>query len=292
MPKFIVLQGLPASGKTTKAFELMKDNPQSWIRINNDDLRQMLWGHPHNSKDESFVTGCRNYLLTYAMEQQKNIIIDNINLNPKLLSEYRSLINEYIYQGDEDRYEYQEILIDTPIDKCILRDSLRQFPVGEQVIRRFAKMLPKKEPFKLEQDYNLPWAIICDLDGTLALFGDRPKYDRDYENDDLNTVISQIIHDHLLMHPSVKLIFVSGRKEKFRDQTNDFLVNKGRFDNYILLMRGDHDNREDSIIKRELFEEFIRGQYYIEFVIDDRDRVVKMWRDLGLTCLQVAEGNF
>ena len=62
---------------------------------------------------------------------------------------------------------------------------------------------------------------------------------------------------------------------------------------YPLLMRKDGDNRPDQIVKRELYERHVVGLYEVEGVLDDRAKVVRMWRDeLGLTCLQVADGNF
>jgi hypothetical protein len=57
-------------------------------------------------------------------------------------------------------------------------------------------------------------------------------------------------------------------------------------------MREEGNNEKDSIVKRRLFEDNIRGKYYIEYVLDDRNQVVDMWRNMGLTCLQVAEGDF
>lgn len=57
-------------------------------------------------------------------------------------------------------------------------------------------------------------------------------------------------------------------------------------------MRPEGDIRKDSIVKRELFEKYVRPYYNIEFVLDDRNQVVEMWRSLGLKCLQVAEGDF
>jgi hypothetical protein len=60
-----------------------------------------------------------------------------------------------------------------------------------------------------------------------------------------------------------------------------------------IFMRPEGNNEKDSVIKKRLFEQHIRGKYYVDFVLDDRDQVVKMWRhELGLPCLQVAEGNF
>ena len=59
-----------------------------------------------------------------------------------------------------------------------------------------------------------------------------------------------------------------------------------------LIMRKDRDFRPDNEAKLDLYEEFIEGEYDIEFVLDDRDRVVNMWRSIGLKVLQVAEGDF
>jgi len=57
-------------------------------------------------------------------------------------------------------------------------------------------------------------------------------------------------------------------------------------------MRPTGDNRKDAIVKREIFDREIRDRYRILFVLDDRNQVVDMWRELGLTCLQVAPGDF
>jgi hypothetical protein len=57
-------------------------------------------------------------------------------------------------------------------------------------------------------------------------------------------------------------------------------------------MRDKGNNEKDSIVKRNMFEKYIRGKYFIEYVLDDRNQVVEMWRSMGLTCLQVADGDF
>jgi hypothetical protein len=56
-------------------------------------------------------------------------------------------------------------------------------------------------------------------------------------------------------------------------------------------MREDKDNRSDAIIKQEIFENNFNKEDIL-CVIDDRQRVVDMWRSLGLVCLQVDHGNF
>ena len=57
-------------------------------------------------------------------------------------------------------------------------------------------------------------------------------------------------------------------------------------------MRKNNDFRGDEIIKKEIYIEKIKDKYNILFVLDDRQKVVNMWRDLNLTCLQVANGDF
>jgi len=57
-------------------------------------------------------------------------------------------------------------------------------------------------------------------------------------------------------------------------------------------MREVGDRRKDTEVKAEIYHRFIEPQYDVHYILDDRDQVVKMWRSLGLTCLQVAEGAF
>ena len=58
------------------------------------------------------------------------------------------------------------------------------------------------------------------------------------------------------------------------------------------MMRKEGDHRRDSIVKKEIYDTLIKDEFDVEFVLDDRQQVVDMWREIGLKCLQVAEGNF
>lgn len=57
-------------------------------------------------------------------------------------------------------------------------------------------------------------------------------------------------------------------------------------------MRPAGDSRKDAIVKREIFDQEIRDRWRVIGVFDDRQQVVRMWRALGLTVFQVAEGDF
>ena len=140
-------------------------------------------------------------------------------------------------------------------------------------------------------------AWLCDIDGTLALRGDRSPYD--WAKVGLDAPNKPVITVARALAARSSLIFMSGRMEQCREQTrlwlHTFLCNTtlNCWCFSPLLMRKDGDNRPDQIVKRELYERHVQGLYEVEGVLDDRDRVVKMWREeLGLTCLQVAPGNF
>ncbi len=135
--------------------------------------------------------------------------------------------------------------------------------------------------------------VICDLDGTLSIFEkvdkSQPHYRNPYDastcdRDLLNEVVAEIIDGY-------KVLLVSGREDKYREPTLRFLEKHGIVYE-ALYMRKTGDNRKDSLVKREIYETHIKPVYDVKFVLDDRNQVVEMWRGLGLTCLQVAEGNF
>jgi hypothetical protein len=145
------------------------------------------------------------------------------------------------------------------------------------------------------QRNTLPKAIICDLDGTLALFGKANPYERDFTKDELSNAVAQVLKwkveaEHSATTPTA-LLLVSGRIDKYRDQTEDWL-HSHNITYAKLFMRRDGDFRKDVVVKQEIYDREIREKYDVLFVLDDRDQVVKMWRRNGIVCFQVAEGNF
>ena len=137
-------------------------------------------------------------------------------------------------------------------------------------------------------------AIICDLDGTLAINDHgRDYYDAtDCNKDAINIPVRIIVR--WAMNAECQVIFLSGREDKYREPTIKFLEKCGIAESmYQLVMRKTDDNRKDSVIKWELYESYIEPMNYdILFILDDRDQVVEMWRDKGFTVFQVAKGDF
>lgn len=91
-----------------------------------------------------------------------------------------------------------------------------------------------------------------------------------------------------------EILFLTGRPELYRVETAEWIyqhVDLSKSE-YELFMRETDDYRLDYEVKKEIFNQQIADNYDVEFVIEDRKNVVKMWRELGLTCLQCQEGNY
>lgn len=137
--------------------------------------------------------------------------------------------------------------------------------------------------------------VLVDIDGTIALRGDRGPHDAEKAMEDaVNWPIVNVIVGTMEQTGRTSIL-VTGRDEKDRDVTEYWLRAHGL--DYMLgypslLMRPRGDKRPDAVVKEELYRTHIEPHYNVFCVFDDRDSVVKMWRRLGLTCLQVADGAF
>jgi predicted secreted acid phosphatase len=136
--------------------------------------------------------------------------------------------------------------------------------------------------------------VICDIDGTVAIHeGRRDHFEWALVKNDLyNVPVCNLVS--YIMQAGTLVLFVSGREEVCRRETLEWLCEMWPgVESEHLMMRSTKDYRQDTVVKREIFERDIAPYYDVEFVIDDRDSVVDMWRDeLNLTCLQVARGDF
>lgn len=275
------MRGLPASGKSTYAKELVaKDH--NWVRVNKDDLRAMMNGGVFSGKLEKHIVRTERELAENALKIGKNVIVDDTNFNPDHEIFFRSLAHQY-------KAEFEIKFFDTPLAMCIDRDNKRPNGVGETVIRRMYNQYLKPKPAIYERDGSLPKAIICDIDGTLAHMKDRSPFDWSrVDQDEVDPIIKNLLDS---LREDYVIILVSGRSEVCREETEKWLE-KNNIPYDMLFMRPEGDIRKDSVIKREFFKKYIRYYYNIEFVLDDRNQVVDMWRSLGLKCLQVAEGDF
>lgn len=122
----------------------------------------------------------------------------------------------------------------------------------------------------------------------MVLYGlfEGSQYKRDFFKDVPNKHILSI----LLRFENETIIFISGRSSEYENETINWLDKY--FDSYILLMRDYHDNRRDSIVKMDLFNKYIKDEYHVKFIIDDRLQVIEeCWEKLNLPVLNCNYKN-
>jgi len=296
MRKVLILKGLPASGKTTYAKELVAKG--GWKRINKDDLRAMLDSSIHSKKNEKFINNLKISIMNGALINGWSVVIDDTNFFPQHEESIREAVDE-IVRFYKVPIEVQVKFFDTPLEECIARDAKRgEKSVGEKVIHEMYNRYLKKETLstptttKVSFNDNLPNCYCFDIDGTLAhMNGKRGPFDwKQVGKDDPDYTLVELAS--MIDHNTNDLIIIlSARDEVCRTETEAWLKKHG-VTYYALYMRPENDNRKDTIVKEEIYRTHIEGRFNVRAIFDDRDCVVQMWRSLGLPCYQVAPGNF
>lgn len=276
--KLIMCKGLPASGKSTWA------KTQNAIRISKDDLRTELHNGVWSRENEKEVIKERDKRIIEGLKTS-DVVSDDTNLAPKHQERLKQLAREC---GAEFEIKY---FTDVSLDECLKRDKNRENSVGEKVIIGMYDQFLRPVVQAPTIYSGLPTCIICDIDGTLAIKGNRSPFEwHRVGEDSLNLAVADILDSY--KHKDVEIIIFSGRDSICREETETWLA-ENNINYHDLFMRAKNDNRKDSIIKRELYDREIKDKFNVLFVLDDRNQVVDMWRkDLGLTCLQVNYGDF
>lgn len=138
--KIIILRGLQGSGKTSWARQWVMEDPTQRVRFNCDDIRNML-GKYWVPGREGLIEGIYLSFLEQATANGYDIVIDNMNLNDKYIKEIETFVaetNEWLSQSPSNytyEIEVNDSFLDVPLETCIERDSLRDNPIGEKVIR-------------------------------------------------------------------------------------------------------------------------------------------------------------
>ena len=136
MPKIILCRGIQGSGKTTWAKKWAEENPEHRVRWNNDDFRRML-GKYWVPKREVIISSTELHFIDEAMCRGYDIVIDNMNLNPKYYEFIKKLIEDFNCMVTESKQYILEFkdFFDVSLEECIERDSKRPNPIGEEVIK-------------------------------------------------------------------------------------------------------------------------------------------------------------
>lgn len=293
MSSIVIMVGLPASGKSTRAQELSKKSGNA-VRINKDLIRTMLHFDKFTGKNEADTRFAARRLADDFLLDGKTVIIDDTNLNPGTLQSWKDLAKT---RGAHIHYEHMK----TPVEECIARDRKRiengERGVGDHVIYGMAMqygLYPKPEkPI-----------VICDLDGTLCDISHRLPLVRNLPegqkkdwkgffdglvNDTMRQEVADMLESYISKgHP---IFFVSGRPDNYRAWTEDWLRRNFTIPPHTaLFMRPAGDKRPDTDVKKEIYERYFKGKYPIEVVIDDRPSVIRMWEEEGLKVVDVGSG--
>jgi predicted kinase len=288
--KVLFLRGLPGSGKSTFARDFVEKNTD-WVRVNRDDLRNMrgkLW----LPKQEDMITDWERYCILNGLMHEKNVIVDATNLNENSLQAMKSWLRieapSFGFTGD---VTFETKFFDVSLEDCIKNDLKRENSVGEKVIRNMYNKYLRPKIEQVVYDSRLSDCILSDLDGTLAILGNRNPYDRDFENDKVNEVVRHIFVNYFDdAYIDYKQIIFSGRSDKFKTVTEKWLTDNNIYYN-ILVMRKEGDVRKDVIVKKEMYEEYIKGKYNCQLILDDRLQTCELWYSMGLSLLRVGDPN-
>ncbi len=273
--KLILTKGLPASGKSTWAREYIEKYPNT-ANLCKDDLRLQL---PASKKREGQVLKVRDLLTRHYLSEGCSVIWSDTNLNPIHETKAITIAQEF---GAE--FKIQDF---TQVDRfeCIRRDLLRLNSVGERVINQMYYQYLDRPQAPPEINPSLPNCYLVDVDGTLAVNTTRPFFAwHRVGEDSLNPQVATLVKQ---LATANKIIIMSGRSEVCRSETLDWLDRYG-IPHDDLIMRPAEEQCSDDILKKELYEQNIQGRYNVMGVIDDRPKVCRMWRQLGLSVFQVG----
>lgn len=300
--KLIICRGIQGSGKSTWAKQWCHEDPKHRVRFNNDDIRNML-GDYWVPDREKLVTEAKANMITFALITGYDVVVDNMNLNPKEDTWIRTLCtNIEKDKGIHIDIEYKDFFI--PVEECIRRDAMRPNPIGEKVVKDTWR---RYRTFIIQQNINEMLskrpehvdgarpAILVDMDATLCLnTTGRPYYGEGAAEGMLNDIAVEGICNLVKSLYEKRTIFIITGREgtpEIIEATKKWLdSNSIKVDG--LFFRPVKDYSPGAECKKKIYEDNIKGKYNVEFVLDDNYKCVEMWREQGLVCLQPNEGKF
>ena len=308
-----ILIGVSGSGKSTYTRGILKSHPNS-VRLNRDDLRRTLFGveqtdrsyyqRPDFRSCEKLVSEIVEQSIYDILNQGHDIILDNTHLQKKYIDEilrkfnHLTDINLMFVHGTSKidlelfRNRLLERYANDPDPKEAVRYLDRQWNDYLKVREVFEanRNFPQTTP-QIKFDSSLPAVYLFDIDGNLALKGDRDIFDDSKLH--LDSEIIPVGETLRALHKTgYKIIFMSGRQDSCRGTTQKWLEDNNLWmKDSEMFMRVAKDQRCDSIVKEELLREYIVPNYNVIGVFDDRDRVCRAWYKLGVFCFNTNQNN-
>ena len=233
--KLIMLRGLPASGKSTKAEEIIAGGGE-FYRVNRDLLRKMLHNNIFTHQREKVTIETQQLIVAQMLSEGKNVIVDDTNLGEKHVDMWTMLADLY-----GANFEVIDMMETVTYEECIERNKARENRVPDGVIENMALQ------YRFYPHKNI---VVCDIDGTVADLSHRLQYAKgetkdwkkffsllsaDTPRNDVYMSAQALAHEH-----DALLVFVSARPEDYRLETEQWLRDNGMvYDNLIMRRKGD-----------------------------------------------------
>ena len=277
--------GVSASGKTTWANDVVRN--RDTVLISRDNIRRDLSGfadfswvewNKHKGREKT-VTQMVRTLITNSIAVGANVIIADTNLREGRVA---AMAEQFSKAGYLVLYKYFPIDWKTAVE----RDNARKNGVGMSVLAtQFERVHAASR--SLTSDMHGGY-IIVDVDGTLAHATSRGIYDiGKVSTDTPDAAIVALVASMYAAGYAIEI--VSGRKATAHDDTEAWLELELGVP-FTLSMRGADDDRGDDIVKEEILHGVMarHGDLYPMLWIDDRPRVARRIRALGIKVLQVG----
>lgn len=281
-----MMRGLPASGKSTKAKEIVKAGGNH-VRVNRDLIREMLHFNKYTGKNERVTMKAQAMLVRHLLGSGKNVVVDDCNMGDYHRERWATI-------AEESDAKFEIVEMNTTIQTCLDRELDRD-KVGVSAITQMAlqnSVYPAGEKF-----------ILCDIDGTIADIKHRlhfvnnedgtPKKKKDWkgffgtmDRDEIRQEVVDYLNER--SDPDINLVFVTARPDDYRDVTEEWMEEQG-LGGYPVIMRRSGDKRPDTEVKQEMYDKYFKHYDVVE-VIDDRPSVIRMWRSNGLNVKDVGGG--
>ena len=247
---------------------------------------------------EDVVSKAKKEITTYAMDKGYDIVVDNMNLNPKEIQYWVNLVdyhNGYIGKDTKYEIEFKDFFI--PLDECIRRDACRPNPIGEKVIRdtwkRYKHFI---QTFEVERYVNnlrpwkigLPTCVVIDMDSTVCFnISKRPWFGDGSTEAMINDIPNHGVVE-LVKAQGYPVVVCTGRNKDQYKVTIEWLAKQGitPVDCY---MRENGDYRKGVEVKSELMNQIL-DKYNVLAVFEDCEPIVQKYREMGLTVLQPNKG--
>ena len=299
----ILTVGIPASGKSTWAHHYAMDN--NGIVIERDEIREQLFNcsrseYKYTKAREKQITDEQDKRIKAALFCGAPVIISDTNLRESTRQRIKEVVGDFCKELDV-KYKISHVTFEVPLKEAIEFNRKRLHTVPEDVMIRMEKRM-REYLGKYTHDHtnpeNLPECILVDIDGTIAdMAGKRHPFEWEKVGGDLPkghiiSLIEPLMESYYMDGLVPEVIFMSGRDSICREETERWLYDNIEtvISSTKLFMRPVNDNRPDTVIKEELFDNYIKGKYHVSVVIDDRKCMVQHWQSMGFNVLDVGNG--